>query len=116
MVPMTHSRNNRLRKSPITRFLPFRFAAALSICAALIATAAAQVSTHATADLLSQLIQIDSSNPPGSENKIAEFLAARFRPLGFDIHIVPTPEAGKAHFIARLRGDGSRRPVLLAAH
>src|SRR5207244_425582 len=24
--------------------------------------------------------------------------------------------AGKAHFIARLRGDGSKRPVLIAAH
>ena len=29
---------------------------------------------------------------------------------------MPTPEAGKAHLIARLKGDGSRRPVLLAAH
>jgi acetylornithine deacetylase/succinyl-diaminopimelate desuccinylase-like protein len=66
--------------------------------------------------LLVQLIQLDTSNPPGNENKIADFLAARFRPMGFDIHIVPTPEAGKAHFIARLKGDGSKRPVLLAAH
>jgi hypothetical protein len=24
--------------------------------------------------------------------------------------------AGKAHFIARLRGDGSKRPILLAGH
>src|SRR6185369_7206721 len=43
-------------------------------------------------------------------------LAAEFRPLGFQIDIIPTPEAGKAHFIARLKGDGSKRPVLLAAH
>jgi acetylornithine deacetylase/succinyl-diaminopimelate desuccinylase-like protein len=38
------------------------------------------------------------------------------KPLGFSIDIIPTPEQGKAHFIARLRGDGSKKPVLVAAH
>ena len=38
------------------------------------------------------------------------------RPLGFEVTIVPTPEAGKSHLIARLKGDGSKRPVLLASH
>jgi acetylornithine deacetylase/succinyl-diaminopimelate desuccinylase-like protein len=76
----------------------------------------AQQGEHPTADLLSELIRIDTSNPPGNESKIANFLAARLGPLGFDIRIVPTPEPGKAHFIARLKGDGSKRPVLLAAH
>lgn len=100
----------------VIRSLLFRLTAALCICAALTYSAAGQTSQHATADLLSQLIQIDTSNPPGNERKIAEFLAARFRPLGFDIHIVSTPDPGKAHFIARLKGDGSKKPVLLAAH
>jgi acetylornithine deacetylase/succinyl-diaminopimelate desuccinylase-like protein len=69
-----------------------------------------------TADLLRELIRIDTSNPPGREGQIADLLAARFRPLGFDVDIVPTPETGKSHFIARLKGDASKRPVLLAAH
>lgn len=69
-----------------------------------------------TAQLLTELIRIDTSNPPGHEAQVAQFLAKRFQPLGFEIQIVPTPEPGKAHFIARLKGDGSRRPVLLAAH
>src|SRR5437016_14014444 len=103
-------------KFPIAHHLRFKLAATVSFCALLTHISLAQMSQHPTADLLSQLIQIDTSNPPGNENKIAEFLAARLRPLGFDIHIVPTPEAGKAHFIARLKGDGSKRPVLLAAH
>src|SRR6185436_19683082 len=60
--------------------------------------------------------RLDTSNPPGHEGQIDDLLAAKLRPLGFEITIVPTPEAGKSHFIARLRGDGSRRPVLLAAH
>ena len=94
----------------------FRIAASACLCAALINTSSAQTTQHATADLLSELIRIDTSNPPGNENKIAEFLANRLRPLGLDIHIVATPEPGKSHFIARLKGDGSQKPVLLAAH
>jgi acetylornithine deacetylase/succinyl-diaminopimelate desuccinylase-like protein len=69
-----------------------------------------------TAELLSQLIRVDSSNPPGQEGKVAELLASRFRALGIEVTIVPTPVAGKAHFIARLKGDGTKKPVLIAAH
>src|SRR5688572_23329592 len=72
--------------------------------------------THPTVSLLSEVIRLDTSNPPGREELVAELLAPRFRALGFEVDIVPTPETGKAHFIARLRGDGSKRPVLLAAH
>ncbi len=72
--------------------------------------------TDPTVSLLSEVIRLDTSNPPGREGLVAELLAPRFRALGFEVDIVPTPETGKAHFIARLRGDGSKRPVLLAAH
>jgi acetylornithine deacetylase/succinyl-diaminopimelate desuccinylase-like protein len=72
--------------------------------------------SNQTADLLAELIRLDTSNPPGHEAQIAELLASKFRPLGFEIEIVPTPQAGKAHFLARLKGDGSKKPVLLAAH
>lgn len=71
---------------------------------------------NATAKLLREVIAIDTSNPPGKEGALAEMLAAKLRPLGFQIDIVPTPEEGKAHLIARLRGNGNKRPVLLAAH
>jgi len=76
----------------------------------------AQPAVDPTAALLREIIRVDTSNPPGHEEQIANLLAAKLRPLGFDITIVPTPVAGKAHLIARLKGDGSRRPVLLAAH
>jgi acetylornithine deacetylase/succinyl-diaminopimelate desuccinylase-like protein len=69
-----------------------------------------------TAALLSELIRIDTSNPPGKEGEIGALLAPRFRALAFDVLSIPTPEPGKSHFIARLKGDGSKRPVLLAAH
>jgi hypothetical protein len=68
-----------------------------------------------TAELLQQLIRINTSNPPGNEIQLDEFLAAKLKPLGFETEIIPTPDAGKAHFIARLKGNGSRRPILLQA-
>ncbi len=73
-------------------------------------------SADRTAQLLGELIRIDNSNPPGHEQQLADLLAAKMRPLGFEIEIVPTPEAGKAHLIARLKGDGSKKPILIASH
>ena len=93
-----------------------RLAIAALICLSLDREALAQSREHPTADLLSELIRVDTSNPPGNEEKLDELLAAKFRPLGFEIEIIPTPEPGKAHFIARIKGDGSKKPVLLAAH
>lgn len=73
-------------------------------------------SSTPTADLLAEVIRINNSNPPGHEQQLAELLASKFRPLGFEITIVPTPVEGKAHLIARLKGDGTKKPILLAAH
>lgn len=98
-----------------------RSAALISCAFALFAQARrvpAQVAaaSNPTATLLIELIRINTSNPPGNEGQIAELLAPRFKALGFEVTIIPTPLAGKSHFIARLRGDGSKKPLLLAAH
>ncbi|HEY3740491.1 MAG TPA: M20/M25/M40 family metallo-hydrolase [Bryobacteraceae bacterium] len=91
---------------------PRSFAAALL----LFSPTFAQTASNETAALLQELIRVNTSNPPGNEAAMAKFLAAKFNPLGFEIDIIPTPTPGKAHFIARLRGDGSKKPILLAAH
>ena len=75
-----------------------------------------QGSADSTAALLVDLIRVNTSNPPGNEGGIATLLAPRFRALGFQVDIVQTPDSGKAHFIARLRGNGAKRPLLIAAH
>ncbi|MCC7053276.1 MAG: M20/M25/M40 family metallo-hydrolase [Gemmatimonadaceae bacterium] len=69
-----------------------------------------------TAALLAELIRINTSNPPGRTQALAELLAPRFRAAGFTVEVIPTPDSAKVHFIARLKGDGTRKPVLLAAH
>ncbi|HEX8944820.1 MAG TPA: M20/M25/M40 family metallo-hydrolase [Gemmatimonadaceae bacterium] len=92
-------------------------AAAAGVFAAVGSRARAQtVNGDSTAALLVDLIRVNTSNPPGNERQLAELLAPRFRALGFDVKIIPTPDTAKAIFVARLKGDGSKRPVLLAAH
>ena len=98
------------------RFL-IRSAATLVATGLLVSPAWAQPApTNDAAQLLSEIIKVDTSNPPGNEGKLADVLAPRFKALGFEVDVIATPEPGKAHFIARLRGDGSKQPILLAAH
>ncbi|HJQ22191.1 MAG TPA: M20/M25/M40 family metallo-hydrolase [Gemmatimonadaceae bacterium] len=78
--------------------------------------AVAQAPTDPTAALLVDLIRVNTSNPPGNEGGVAALLAPRFKALGFEVDTFPTPAAGKTHFVARLRGNGKKRPVLIAAH
>jgi acetylornithine deacetylase/succinyl-diaminopimelate desuccinylase-like protein len=69
-----------------------------------------------TALLLQQLIRVNTSNPPGRTQGIADLLGPMFRARGFEVTVVQTPDSGKVHFFARLKGNGSRKPVLIAAH
>lgn len=65
--------------------------------------------------LLSQLIQFDTSNPPGRESLVAEFLADLLTAEGVGVKLLAaTP--GRANLVARLPGDGSRPPLLLLGH
>ena len=85
-------------------------------CSLIAACSLVGAAEHPTADLLVEILRINTSNPPGHEAELAALLAAKFKPLGFEIDIISTPETGKAHFIARLKGDGTQKPILLAAH
>jgi acetylornithine deacetylase/succinyl-diaminopimelate desuccinylase-like protein len=97
--------------------LASRFALCLSTAVPAFTTASAQsASSDPTAALLQELIRANTSNPPGNERRVGEVLAPHFRAAGIDVKIIPTPDSTKTVFIARIKGDGSKRPVLLAAH
>lgn len=67
------------------------------------------------AALLSQYVRINTTNPPGGEMVAARWLAAVLRRDGIEAQVFePTP--GKANLYARLRGDGSARPLILLNH
>ena len=71
---------------------------------------------HAEAlDILQRYLRINTSNPPGNEAPAARFLGSLLEGEGIAceyIEIAPGREA----LVARLHGDGSRRPLLLGNH
>ena len=72
------------------------------------AAASAAGPVNDTATLLTEIIRINTGNPPGNEAQLGALLKSKFAPLGFQIDIIPTPDPAKAHFIARLKGDGTQ--------
>ena len=67
-----------------------------------------------TGELLSRLIRIDTSNPPGNESAVASFMAAWFRGHGLDGEVVGEP--GRESFVCRLEGRRPGPTLLLLAH
>lgn len=64
---------------------------------------------------LQALIRIDTVNPPGNEIRAARYLDDVLRGEGIETWL-DEPAPGRASLIARIRGDGSQRPLLLMAH
>src|SRR2546422_9310673 len=67
------------------------------------------------AALLSQYIRINTTNPPGNELSAARWFATVLRRDGVESQIFE-PAPGKANLYARLKGDGSARPLILLNH
>ncbi len=65
--------------------------------------------------LLADLIAIDSTSPPGNEIKVAERLRALLEKEKIPCEVFE-PEPGRANLVARLRGNGAKRPLLLLGH
>jgi acetylornithine deacetylase/succinyl-diaminopimelate desuccinylase-like protein len=65
-----------------------------------------------------QLIAINTTQSSGNTTHAAEAMAQRLRAAGFpeeDVKILG-PDPRKGNLVARLRGTGARRPLLLLAH
>ncbi len=64
---------------------------------------------------LRELLRLDTRNPPGNEIRVATYLQGVLEREGIECEIVgPSPE--RSSIVARLRGDGSQRPLLLMSH
>src|SRR5262245_63163401 len=66
-------------------------------------------------ELLDALVAADTSNPPGNEARAAAIGAERLEAAGIASERT-TFAPGRENLVARLRGDGSKRPLLLLAH
>src|SRR3954454_16284015 len=65
--------------------------------------------------LLDELVAVDTSNPPGSEDKAAKLIASKLKAAGIESTLVSFGP-GRSDLVARLKGDGTRRPLILMAH
>ncbi len=68
-----------------------------------------------TIALLQSLIRFDTTNPPGNELPLAEFITSLLRGEGVDTTLL-VPSPNRAAVVARLRGNGRKRPVILLSH
>lgn len=66
-------------------------------------------------DLMRQYLRINTSNPPGNEIQTARFLKAMFDKEGIQSEIFEYKPT-RANIIARLKGNGSKKPIILLSH
>jgi acetylornithine deacetylase/succinyl-diaminopimelate desuccinylase-like protein len=65
--------------------------------------------------ILRDLLRFDTSNPPGNERPAVDYLAGILKEEGVPFEIVE-PQPRRANIVARLKGDGTKAPLLLSAH
>src|ERR1043166_1425812 len=96
-----------------------------SLCTAILMSAATPLAAEGlnanqqrAFDIYKELIEINTVTATGDTAKAAEAMAARLRAGGFpdaDVHAF-SPAPRKGNLVARLRGSGARKPILLLAH
>ncbi len=64
---------------------------------------------------LVDLIQIDSSNPPGNETDVAAYLQVALAAEGLQSQLYAFEE-NRANLVSRIKGNGAKRPLLLMGH
>src|SRR5271157_562118 len=69
-------------------------------------------------DIFRELIEINTTDSVGSTTLAAEAMAKRLKDAGFpagDVQVLG-PNDRKGNMVARLRGNGARKPVLIIGH
>jgi acetylornithine deacetylase/succinyl-diaminopimelate desuccinylase-like protein len=64
---------------------------------------------------LSELIQINTTNPPGNETAAANFIARYLSNEGFKPEVIESA-SGRGSIVARLKGSGEKPSLLLLSH
>jgi acetylornithine deacetylase/succinyl-diaminopimelate desuccinylase-like protein len=64
---------------------------------------------------LVELVRINTSNPPGNETEAANYVKAVLAGEGIDSELYAL-EPERANLVARIKGNGSKRPILIMGH
>src|SRR3954468_15571225 len=93
-------------------------AGAAFVCCAQASAQALEPRQQLTRDIYQELIEINTVTATGDTLRAAEAIAARLRAAGFDpadVRVL-SPAPRKGNLVARLRGTGAQKPILLLAH
>ena len=66
-------------------------------------------------DYYTSLIRIDTSNPPGNETRAVDYLKPILDREGIPYQVFAL-DANRANLVARIKGNGSKKPILLMGH
>src|SRR5689334_20506908 len=85
-----------------------------------LATAVAAAQDHAALSArarqyLQQLVRLDTTNPPGNETRVGLYLKRIADQEGISCELLGG-EPSRLNFVARLKGSGNHRPLMLMAH
>ncbi len=95
--------------------MPMRLATGLLACSLLCAQPGPEIGTRAR-QYLTDLIRLDTTNPPGNETRVAEYLKQVATANGITWELLGA-NPSRLNFVARLPGAGHGiRPLLLMAH
>lgn len=61
------------------------------------------------------MVRMDTTDPPGREIELTQYLVSVLEEAGIEVDVFAL-EADRPNVVARLRGNGSKRPLLLMAH
>jgi acetylornithine deacetylase/succinyl-diaminopimelate desuccinylase-like protein len=61
------------------------------------------------------ILRIDTSNPPGRETAVVDYLKKVLTAEGIPVEVFAL-EADRANLVARVKGNGRKRPLLIAGH
>jgi acetylornithine deacetylase/succinyl-diaminopimelate desuccinylase-like protein len=96
----------------------FAILALSSLLQALPAAPLDEPTRHLARDIFQQLIEINTTDSVGSTTLAAEAMAKRLLDAGFpaeDIKVLG-PNTRKGNLVARFRGTGARKPILIIGH
>ena len=110
--PLVQNIYNQPMKSPL------HFCSLLLFATSIVAAQSGPNDSRAR-EIFKELIEINTTDTPnGNVTKAADAVAARLKAAGFaaaDVQVLG-PDPRKGNLVARLRGTGGRRPLLLLAH
>jgi acetylornithine deacetylase/succinyl-diaminopimelate desuccinylase-like protein len=100
----------------LARILPFAVMTSLALTSSLAAQEPDwSAVSRETLGHLQAMIRLNTVNPPGNELQVARHLEEALKKEGIETHLFE-PAPGRGALVARLKGNGTKQPVLIMGH